>query len=260
MHTIEEPKKKIRIEIPQEWNEMTSTQVEYIFKLYTALSKGGINIGDFKARIVSHFIQFKVSTKTITKQLNGNHSELAETIIHLYDTLFDYILIDYKGVYSLNYDSPIQFFPLISNIKGPGTLLSDMTYGDFITCCSFLTTIDEFGVDSIIRNLYKGIDIRMVYQWQKAWVLMWFRSCVSHISNGSICVDGRDVNFSVLFSSGRGSSCSSGIVNTDPWRTVMYIVAESGAFGDVEAVKKAELYDVLMYLLKLYSDAKDKRN
>lgn len=253
MHTIEVSGKNTRIEVPDHWNEMTADQIAHIFKMYELLSHEKITIEKFKMRLLFYFVPIRFTFKRALLRRLGALDEVAESAVWLYDQLFDYVVKIDGNKIELNYDSPIQFFPTLYGTNSYGTLLGGMTMGRFLDSIGSLSVLDECG-DDFFLGLYPGITPKQLLPWQKSWIMLWFKSCLVHIQSQPVLIDGREVDFSPIFSGGSGSGRGSYI---DPWRGVMFSVAESSVFGSMESLRDAELFDVLMYLLKTHNDAKN---
>lgn len=257
MHTIEVlGREEILIEVPEHWNDMTPDQVSHVLGLYDQLSAARCTVEEFKLGVLFYFVPTRISSRTVALSRRGLAWEFVESALCLYEQLFGYMLSTDGHSVSLHYDSPVQFFPSLGGSTGPGTLLSGLTFGRFVESCALLqrSDADQMG---LVYELYPGAKSRQLRRWQAAWVYMWFRSCVVHIQTLPVEIDGREVDFSPLFASGGGSTSSGPI---DPWRGVAFSLAENGLFGDMDSLRDAELYDVLMYLLKSHYDVKNSKH
>lgn len=193
-------------------------------------------------------------------------------------------------------DKPVELnFDLVTNVipsfkvggltfYGPADLLSDLTFGEFLEA---LTNMDEYfqskqekHLDYFICALYRpqhlpgarmplddhykdlGKHIYKLPAHKKYGILLWFTTCIKYIKEGPLIIDGKEINFSVLFPSGSsGGKGSSGL----GWKSLLYGIAKEGLFGNIRKTTKAKLFEVLLFLYdnhykQLHLNSKNKAN
>lgn len=81
---------------------------------------------------------------------------------------------------------------------------------------------------------------------QLYYIFLFYRSCEEYLFNGTPEIDGKEINLSVLYE-GTGSSTGDDIGLTG----VLFSLAESNVFGDIDKTANTGLYDILVRLYQM---------
>lgn len=117
----------------------------------------------------------------------------------------------------------------------------------------------NFGGDSREKFTVKSNPLRLqarvkrVQKWPahvKYGIWLWFTACMDFLRVGKPVIDGQEIDLSILYKGDDGNSAGIGLTG------VLYSLAETGVFGDIEETGNANLYDVLarLYQVKLQTD------
>lgn len=139
--------------------------------------------------------------------------------------------------------------------EGPGDLLEGMTFGEFTECMAVMSA-DRQPEETDLLNVYGHI-ARVMYHVPEGNSIpdilyfhapTLFRNVLKHIESSPIEINGREIDFGIIFRSAGDSDGRQD--DRTGWAGVTFEVASSGIFGDLKGVEKADLWTVLLYLYR----------
>jgi hypothetical protein len=184
---------------------------------------------------------------------------------------------------TLKYDCIKNLMPRMGKYYGPGDALTDCTFWEYKEAHSafvqFAKTMDEQYLVKLAAILYRpkklfyGIrkrfphfngqirtaytpksnqlilekrmkHIRRLSEAELYYVFLFFKSCEEFLVSGQPEIDGRKINLKVLY---EGSGSDDGIGLTG----ILFTLAETTVFGDIEKTADTGLYDVLSRLYQV---------
>ncbi len=296
MNTIEIPDLGVVRTYPSEWEEMNQEQLLYVMKYALFLITGQMSLLEFKVKVLYYLIGIKRTekhNKKEAKELTQDQREQKyDNIASLLSTI-DFMFTEHEGKPVFNFECidnllPEITVPGVGKTYGPMMALLNCKFGEYMAAYEAFRLFREEREEEYINLLcailyrprikkykkllkdpdYKGgerevfnmsLAERRAKKFEKVpahikyAVFNWFGSCDNYIKSGNITVEGKIINLGELFrSEDSGSSDSDELGLT----AIMYNIADTGTFGDIEGVNEAELYDILikMYCAKKESD------
>ena len=254
------------VEVPQSIGELTSKQYRYYCTLASMLAASTIDIDYFRVRWVS----FLVGLGSV------DYTSLLPEYIDELDNQADNIMAGYlirtghPAPYDVrvDFDTPRNLLPEFGGYSGPGDWLNGIKFGEFVGCSTIHESLasanspEEIadGYEAIARILYHipatdSVPSLLTFHAPMLFVNVW-----KHIQSGPIDINGKKIDFTIIFK-------SAGPKRPDDktgWTGITFEVATAGLFGDVTNVEKSDFWAVLMYLYKCkfeyINDLKRQRN
>lgn len=273
MHVIEIPEKGKTVEIPSNWDECSIEELNLILKFAFQVSSGELSYGEFRLKVFCLLTSFQVSQNYHYNNRLGLLDNLNENIYKLSAELCSWCFLETGNMkdnkFQLNYNSVRNPFPSIEikgiKYSGPDDLLGNLTFSEFRNAISLMqeyfqcvqvqdTTDTELALDNFISILYKCEGCSAVLTYVKHSVLIWFCYCINYIQTEPIIIDGNELDIYLLFP--KNGSSSTNVKQSLGWSGLLFEVAESGIFGNVEAADKTNLFQILAFLYKKYLDNK----
>lgn len=166
-------------------------------------------------------------------------------------------------------------------LYGPNAMLTDLTFGELkecMVCCeagqynrlaAILYRPKQRGLwakklhgqwDGCERVEYKPFEVeereKLVAKVSGLgyYCYLFFNSVLNYIYTQTVKIDGKDFNFSVLIKNDNPDSEGERGNDTESlgFTGIMYALAETGIFGDIEKTAKANIYDVFVSLYRGY--------
>lgn len=273
----------VSADFPEGWDEMTTTQVQYVFRQYERLASGAISLRRMQVLVVLNILGIrKISPGT------ARHQAVTENITRLCE-LTAFLFAKENGrapdIPALSFQSVQNPLPSIivgkRHLTGPGTLCQDLTFGEFRNAAMalnvFFKTEDPEALDECVAHLYRPRSIRAnkagrfvrpvraesfgaeveamkaVPSWKKNIVMLWFASCIHYLQNETITLNGEEVHLRLLFAD---NTDSGGLQAT--WNDLLVQIAREGTVGTMDAVDEAPLMMVIAHMWSNYKE--NKRN
>lgn len=245
------------VEVPQHVDELTPKQYRYYCMLASMLAAGNIDLDFFRTRWISFLIglgrmDYTLLMPEYIAEIEAQTSAITDGfIIHTGQPAPHDVRIDF--------DTPRNILPDYNGYKGPGDWLDGMTFGQFVECATIIESVAMEGLapeevtqsyESVARILYHipasdNVPLILAFHAPMLFVNVWRR-----IQSGPIDVNGKKIDFSIIFK-------SVGPKRPDDktgWVGITYEVATVGLFGDVSGVEATDFWAVLMYLYKCKFD------
>ncbi len=276
-------------EIPSGWDEMTPSQIQYVFRTFDECIREGASPLLFNIRVLYHLLGLGTPKKylTLTYKEPKVAEQICENIYWLCHSCLDFLLTTEEegGVPRLAYDSIRNSLPVVRSrfgplLTGPADLLQDLTFGEFRHAAAALNTFfrskEIADLDECIAYLYRprsskanraGRKVQPLKEstfrknvsmaaalpvWKKNLIMMWFSNCINHIQTRSAEIDGELVDFSQLFT-------SSGKPSKHPynWNDLQVQIARDNVIGNIDRVDEEPLFKILSIMWTNYKENKN---
>lgn len=235
------------MEIPGYVEELTPEQYRYFLRLTVALGRGIIDAEYMRVRWMSYLLGMGDTDFTIL---------LPEYIAEIEEQLREGALRGYfteEDPDTVAISTPLNLMPEYKGRKGPGDWLQGVSFGTFTECLTLMEQFDKLDdseKDESCRRvaaLLYGLpddeapDALLVLHSLKLVSSVW-----DALQSEPVNINGRFIDFRIIFR-------SDGVRKPDDrtgWTGVTFEVASAGLFGDVRAVEKCDLWEVLLYLYR----------
>lgn len=285
MHTIEIPEANKTLYLPGHLGECDKWQYINMCGLIFQFQAGQISYGDLKYMAVYKLLNLKPSKKKqlITDEENMwvNVYEVAKLVDNFFEDINGQKVIRQEYVYN-----PVpKFRPLWVNYHGPSDSFMNVTFGEYLDGLRLFLDFSATGDIKLLYLLaavfyrrakyfhyikkhkadYNG-DIREPYnsktidkrasKFQYAPMgfiygfFLYFASFQKYITGAAIQWGGKVIDFSILFDSENKSEDTEAVpgIGMD---SLAFALAESGEFGNLEAVRDTNLWEVLIRMYDL---------
>jgi hypothetical protein len=285
MHVIEIPESKLKRYIPSDLSECDAQQYMDMCELIFHFQNEAITYDELRTHAA-----YKLMNMEPSKVTDQDEEKFANIylISELIDDFFD---IDEKGLKTIKQyyiHNPVPSFkPLWKTYYGPSDSFMNMTFGEYTDALRLFHDFHATGDMEILKIItalfyrpkksflfikkrlenYNG-DIREPYNSHnleaRAKVLehapigfvygfyMLFASFQKYLIDAKIMWSGKEIDFSILFESSRGdeeqSSTETPGIGMD---SIAFSIAESGAFGTIEEVRKADFWQIMVRMYDL---------
>lgn len=154
---------------------------------------------------------------------------------------------------SLDFTTPVNLLPEYQGYSGPGDWLHGVSFGVFVECLTVLESLsgaDETevaeGYEHIARTLYHIPETEAVPYLLAFHAPTLFASVWRAIQSGPIEINGKKIDFRIIFRSSGGSKPD----DKTGWTGITFEVATAGPFGNVREVEATDMWAILIYLYK----------
>lgn len=264
------------IDIPDSWDELTPKQFEYLLKsIFLMMSNKKISTKD----VLNDFADFLLGRSHPAHPLR--REDYLSLVDKLAGHLAEWIFTDEEGAIKVDFCTTTNLLPKLGKLAGPVSHGSDLRFGEYRKAVEvynlYTTTHNEMYLDMLVGMLYRPqnkmkrtqnfsgdykipfnkfcMDIyrkngKNIASWLKWGVYLWFSYFCYYLMTGDFIIEGNTVNFSKIF--GRSTTDSDSKQSEGLGMTsILFSLADSGTFGNVEETDKALLFQVMM---KLYHD------
>lgn len=267
------------LKMPESWDEMSASQVQYIFQQYERLAKGELTRRQFEVLAVYRLIGLQRGpsrSAAVSSSIVENISKLCELISYIYYSTPEDGTVPQLSFRSIQ--NPLQSVKCGGrSLCGPSTLGQDLTFGEFRSAAmalnTFFETEDPAALDECIAHLYRprsmnpnkaGRKVRPVrvdtfeddvkvvsamLPWQKNLIMLWFASCINFLQTEKLTLGGEVVDLGLLFSGGEESD---GQKTT--WNDLLLQIAREGTIGNMDAVDEAPLMTIILHMWSNYKE------
>jgi hypothetical protein len=283
------PARDIEINYPSTWEEIEGRHVVRIGKIMYQCYKGEIDYDIARKMAVDLFINRVNSLKKPEineESMNywGNEAILADSVNFLFKRVkgrkeIENITIDPKFCIQPAQSMKIGF----RQYNGPRDLLSDLTVYEFKETSwrvmKYAETKDDGYLDEIFAVLYKsgGLLWRRKHRQEgfnekdynrslkaankvqiglKFTIFLFFIGCMNWVREESIEIDGVEVNFGCLFPRKKSSETDEGHDDKTGMAGILFQMAESGVFGNMEQTKNVNIWDFFLRLYQIHNQIK----
>ena len=233
------------VEVPESIDELAPEQYIYYIYLASWLAAGDITPEFWRVRWFSYLMGLGSANYTI---LRPEYIEQAEQLLDSVVTPF--IETTPQGPVP-TFKTCLNLLPAYKGYSGPAHWLDNLTFGKFVECSTLLEQIPtaadpaelQRAVARALYNIPESDDVPPVLSFHAP---MLFSAVWSAIQAGPIDINGRQVDFSIIFK-------STGERRPDDktgWAGISFEVAAAGVFGNIKELDEAPFWAVLMYLYK----------
>lgn len=267
MHKIEIPEAKLTIDFPENIYELKASQYHYYIQLVLMLSKGHINLVEFKVMWVYHLMNMKYTGKPSDEKMMAlaQIMELTEGFFSSHKQENGTIAVSPITDCAVNHCHSFHYKG--RTYYGPADAIADITISQFTDGLSLANAYAQHQEIKYLQQLFilmhkvrargsrksKPITTTLANTLKEHHIYgfyFFFQSALEFITSQDIhLADGRVYNFSPLFS-GADAGDSVGPV------AVLFDLAQSGLFGTIEKTKETLMMDSLIYLLDSHFKAK----
>ncbi|WP_288370325.1 hypothetical protein [uncultured Algoriphagus sp.] len=162
MNQIEIPERKIKLEVPAHWDEMTAVQARYCLKQAVLAASGIIDPEEARVRCLYYLLDIERDSESVRKELlltKRQREEKFSRIALLCEELITFLFADNgKGQLEINYTPVLNHFPQVKAGKvvlyGPSHLLADLTFGELRAAVEEMQAyFDSRGEDQLSRMI-----------------------------------------------------------------------------------------------------------
>lgn len=269
------------LDIPEEWDEMTSEQVRYTFEQYERLVTGEISKKQFEILVLYRIIGI-LHGPTMRSSINPEIIQNVNTLCNRLQFLYSYPEQDTPRLSFRSIQNPLPFLKVRGRtFLGPATLCQDLTFGEFrnaaMSLNTYFNTEDPAALHECIAHLYRpramkankagrkvkpanagtfGDDIRAmssIEPWQKNLIMLWFASCINYLQTGTLVLSGEEVDLQKLFTESDEPE-----VHRATWNDLLIQIAKEGSIGTTDIVDDSPLMVILLHMWSNYKE--NKRN
>ena len=284
MHTIEIPETKLKRYIPADLSECDPQQYMDMCELIFHYQNDAINYDELRIYAAYKLMNMKPSKKTNQEEEKFSNIYLVSELI---DDFFD---IDEKGLkvikqYYIHNPVP-KFKPLWKTLYGPSDSFMNMTFGEYTDALRLFHDFHATGDMEILKLItalfyrpkksflflkkrlenYDG-DMRQPYNSNnleaRAKILkhapigfiygfyLLFASFQKYLIDAKIMWGGKELDFSILFESSKTEDEPTTDAPGIGMDAIAFSIAESGAFGTIEEVRKANFWQIMVRMYDL---------
>lgn len=269
MHSLEFLEIEKTVYIPENMGECDRRQYLDMSKLVLLYQLGDINLIDFRA----HGLYSLMNMEFSKNELESAQTAKMENVAMCSKLLDSFFRIDEDGKMHLIQEyihNPVKWVKYKAmTFYGPKDSFSGMTYGQMEDGLGELANFSKTGDMECLLKLFsifylrpgeryskinidkriaffKYLDVRYVYGFY-----LLFVSFFNYLTTQcQIMVDGKEIDLTILFQSGSGSSENVTIEHESiGLRSTSFQLAESGVFGTLDALRDS---DAFMVLIRMY--------
>jgi len=297
MNKLTIPARNIEVDYPSAWDEIPQKHAQRIGEILHLAYTGKIDYDMARKLAVDTFINRvnkpnKPNFDEKSLSYWGNEAKLADSV----NFLFEISVTKPKGkmkdeehpfeTASINPKFCTQLVPSVKvqwrRYYGPKDLLEDITIFEFKEASwrigKYAQTLDDSYLDELFAVLYrknrgndsnsgrnntksleKGIKAaRRVPIGVKFMIYLFFLGCMNYMREEPIEIDGKEINFGCLFpkTSKKGADNKSSGDDTG-MAGILFQMAESGVFGNMEQTSKVSMWDVFLRLYQIHHQIKE---
>lgn len=264
------------IEFPECWEEVRPTEWLHLLKIRDKLMRQpGLELVDIKREWCAYVLKnrgyrFRSNVEDM-RLVDG----LAKTLDWMWRAGEDE---ERQGgtVVELTYDCTVNLLPAWRYLRGPMSHGADLTFGEFRQAAAVVNKFnaehDPADLQALCGILYrkpvkdKGCIMREPFRpqqmnrymglvrdmpvWVQWGIYAWFAYFCQYLFTGTFLIDGLELCFAPVFDRHKKSKdAEPGVIQNLGMNSVLYSVAESGIFGNVDATDDTLLLRVMMKLL-----------
>jgi len=276
MHTIEIPEAKKIVYIPEDLSECDQIQYINISKLLFQLNIGVITRIDF----LIHAAKFLALGKDV--DITENHPVKFSNIYQIASVLESFFEMNDDDQFVIKQyfiHNPIpKVTPNLFPYYGPTDEFNNVTFGEYVDGVSYLHDFIEtqetkylyllfatfyrrkkrafFNQNALLKdvrqeylpekvdflaNKFKYLDIGIIYGF-----FLLFTSFQKYMTTAKIYVQGNEIDFSILYNDFSTDIKFDSTIPGIGMKSLMYSIAESGVFGNLDDVRNASFWEIMI--------------
>jgi hypothetical protein len=284
MHIIEIPETKLKRYIPSDLSECDAQQYMDMCELIFHYQNEAITYDELRTHAAYKLMNMEPSKAT------DQDEEKFSNIYLISELIDDFFEIDDKGLKTIKQyyiHNPVPSFkPLWKTYYGPSDSFMNMTFGEYTDALRLFHDFHATGDMEILKIItalfyrpkksflfikkrlenYNG-DVREPYNSHnleaRAKVLqhapigfvygfyLLFASFQKYLIDAKIMWSGKEIDFSILFESATGEDEKLSETPGIGMDSIAFSIAESGAFGTIEEVRKADFWQIMVRMYDL---------
>jgi hypothetical protein len=252
--------------IPKELAHCDTTEYNDVCELVFQWQSGVISYVDFRIQAIMRILGMKQGKRKINSmELDFMHANIFQ-ISELMDSFFDQTKEGFliKQNYTHNHNERVR--PVLYSLYGPKSEFSNMTFGQYedglnlyhmyaktknvdflyMLMATFYTEKGKEYYSAKTEDRaekFKLLNFGSVYGF-----FLFFGSFQIYLTDSKVTWEGQTIDLSILYkSTGTKSKTQSDIPGLG-MKSLAYQLAESGVFGDLKALRKENLWEVLLRL------------
>lgn len=261
--------------IPECWDELTPKQFSYLLKkIFVMMGNPEIT----KEDVLCDFADYLLGRKKYIHPLRkADYLLLVNEAVVFLDWIFT---IEGEQVV-INFDTVKNLFPVIGKLVGPRDAGYDLRFGEYRKACwlynQYTTEHDIESLNGLVGILYRSPSVAMknrkanlfkgdyretfneyyiekyanrvknIPEHIKWGVYLWFGHFCKYLMTGDFIIDGDEISFSQIF--GREENGTDKKDESLGMTSVLFTLAESRTFGNVDETDNALLFKVMLKLL-----------
>lgn len=286
MHTIEIPDIKFNKKIPAVIEELQRDEFIYFCELLLLYVEKKITAHDFKQRLAFKLLNIKITkdyfklSKEQQMQVNVNMFQLAD----LMDSFFEDKIVEGELKRALKINFIRNLIPSYNGLYGPKDALTDVIFREYREAHKSFV---EFSINMNIEALNKLIAIlyrpkkrfiffkKLLRKWDgqhriefnpnlleerikkiahwpfavKYGIYLFYAGCEEFLKTGQPLIDGNPVDLSILYNQDEKQQQEE--PNGIGLAGILFSLAESNVFGDVEKTDNQNIYDIFLRLYQV---------
>lgn len=254
---------KKNIEFPDCWEELHPSEWVFLLKLRDRMANDSrVSLLDVK-RTWCRYVLKRRGIKP------WRHKTDFLLLVDRLASTLDWQWLVEDNTVALAFDSTVNLLPSWSVFHGPASHGADLTFGEFRYAVNLMnqytSTHDAGALDNLCAVLYRELDCMgrripftqdVMLQFSPSFSAMpgylkwgvysWFASFCDFLFNGTFIIDGSEICFAPVFKGGGSGPQPDQSIGLN---SILFSVAESGVFGNIEDVDNTQLMRVLLKLL-----------
>lgn len=169
MNTIEIPERKIKVQFPSSWEELTNSQFAFVMQNWLKVVDGYLNQHEFKLIVLYHFLGIKYGPFDARRDARIKPEKLEQKYENLWrlteklEWLFEYRNENEKKTVALSYYEVTNRFPEIEVagilFTGPVDGMVNITFGEYRQAWMYfemyIDTRNDNALDLLVATLYR---------------------------------------------------------------------------------------------------------
>ncbi len=269
-----------QIIIPEDYSELTKKQLLIVVRGFLKMTMSEkIQAVDVQRDLADYILGRKKYIYPLKREI---YFLMVNRVAEKLDWLFSYD----GNQAMLNFNTTENILPVLNGLQGPQSHGADITFCEFRTAVDIMEQYnqeqDDETLDALVGTLYRlpgkketdpdfngqyrrrfnkhhiGIYYRRARKIQQEFkyaIYLWFANFCRYLVEGVFYIEGKEVEFSPVFGVNEDPDTKS---NSDKlgMMSILFTLADSGTFGNVEQTDNALLLDVMCKLLNDHNLAK----
>lgn len=276
MHIIEIPSLKRALYIPEDLSECNPKQYIDMSSLILAYHTGQRTYEDIKVQALYRLLEMKpINQKEADQEKDAKVTLLADLIDSFREEVDGENLI--KLYFVKNPMPKLKGFFL--DYYGPEDEFNDVTFGEYLDALDAYIDFNQTGefvyLHQLLAIFYRKKFLKKeaynpqtvskraeFFRHQPPGVLygfyLYFASMQKYIASAKLFISGNEIDLSVLFDEPRIKQAESKLKGIG-MRSVLYTLAESGVYGNIDKVRDKPLWEILVRLYDITKRNEDEK-
>jgi len=275
MNNLKIPEKKIDISYPSAWDEIEPEHAEKIGEIMYKCFTGFLDYDMSRKLAVDVFLnRVNGRAKPKDNEQGAAYWDIEARLADSVNFLFEHIHDDKEELtVSVNPKFCVQLVPVVKvgdrTYEGPKDLFADLTAWQWKEASWRIGKYAGAKEDSYLNELFAILYGKTEQGFEQAlsdagrvpigirfMIYLYFVGCMNWIREEPVEIDGSEIDFGCLFpkpgegQSQKGESDNTGVAG------ILFQIAESGVFGNMEQVLKVNMWDIYLRLYQIHLQIK----